>query len=307
MPGMCSGSVQSALHVLYSTMPALPETDRPLIMGILNVTPDSFSDGGLFMDPDVAAARAAEMVAEGADIIDIGGASSRPGGAVYGEGAPLLSTSQELSRILPVIERLALHHPDFRISVDTFRSDVARAVLAAGAHMLNDITALRFDPDMAAVAAEFDVPICLMHSVGMPGAMPHTSDETVESVVAALSHARTLALNAGARDVWLDPGFGFGKRVDVNLALIARVPELVAIGSPVLVGVSRKSSVGAALRPSFPEDAPVPPPDDRLSGSLALTALAVMGGARMVRTHDVKETADFLRVFCRARQHVHTA
>ncbi len=276
-------------------------------MGILNVTPDSFSDGGLFMDPDAAADRAARMVAEGADVIDIGGASSRPGGGVYGGGASLLSGSHELSRILPVIERLASHYPDIRISVDTFRSDVAREALAAGAGMLNDITALRFDPDMATVAAEFDVPICLMHSVGMPGAMPHTSGATVESVVAELSDARAQALEAGVRDVWVDPGFGFGKQVDVNLALIARLPELVAVGSPVLVGVSRKSSVGAALRPSYPEDAPVPPPSDRLSGSLALTALAVMGGARMVRTHDVKETADFLRVFCRARQHVHTA
>lgn len=276
-------------------------------MGILNVTPDSFSDGGLFMDPDAAAARATEMVAEGADVIDIGGASSRPGGGVYGEGAPLLSGSQELSRILPVIERLASHHPDIRISVDTFRSNVAREALAAGAAMLNDITALRFDRAMAAVAAEFDVPICLMHSVGMPGTMPHASEVTVESVVAELSDARARALESGARDVWLDPGFGFGKRVDVNLALIARLPELVAVGSPVLVGVSRKSSVGAALRPSYPEDAPVPPPHDRLSGSLALTALAVIGGARMVRTHDVKETADFLRVFCRARQHLQSA
>ncbi|MEQ9105745.1 MAG: dihydropteroate synthase [Rhodothermales bacterium] len=288
-------------------MPGIPHTDRPLIMGILNVTPDSFSDGGLFMDPDAAAARATEMVAEGADVIDIGGASSRPGGGVYGEGAPLLSGSQELSRILPVIERLASHHPDIRISVDTFRSNVAREALAAGAAMLNDITALRFDRAMAAVAAEFDVPICLMHSVGMPGTMPHASEVTVESVVAELSDARARALESGARDVWLDPGFGFGKRVDVNLALIARLPELVAVGSPVLVGVSRKSSVGAALRPSYPEDAPVPPPHDRLSGSLALTALAVIGGARMVRTHDVKETADFLRVFCRARQHLQSA
>lgn len=288
-------------------MAAFPDTNRPLIMGILNVTPDSFSDGGLFMDPEVAAARALEMVAEGADVIDIGGASSRPGGGVYGDGAPLLSGSQELSRVLPVIEHLAAHHPEIRISIDTFRSDVARAAVAAGARMLNDITALRFDPEMATVAADSGVPICLMHSVGMPGSMPHATEVTVEEVVAELSNARRQALEAGAPEVWLDPGFGFGKRVDDNLALIARLSELVAVGSPVLIGVSRKSSVGAALRPSDPVNAPVPPPHDRLSGSLALTAIAVMGGARMVRTHDVKETADFLRVFCRTRQHVRSS
>lgn len=275
-------------------------SSRPIVMGILNVTPDSFSDGGRYVDPDTALARATEMIREGAEILDIGGASSRPRGQAYGEGAQVIPASQELSRILPVIERIARHHPDILISVDTFRTDVAEKALAAGAGMLNDITALRFDARMAQVAADFHVPLCLMHSVGLPGDMPHTLDtpDVVEIVVRELAQARQQARAAGVEHVLLDPGFGFGKSHDGNLALIARLSELTALGSPVLVGVSRKSSIGAALSHS---DRHVPPPDERLMGSLAVTAVAVLNGAKVIRTHDVKETTDFLRVLYRTR------
>ena len=263
-------------------------------MGILNVTPDSFSDGGRFMDVDVAVARMDEMVREGAHIIDIGGASSRPRGSVYQGGAALVDADQERARILPVIERLARSHPDVLLSVDTFRSDVAQSALEAGAGMLNDITALRFDPDMARVAAEWDVPLCLMHSVGMPGDMPHArpDHDIVRTVSSELAAARDKARSAGVGTIILDPGFGFGKTVEDNLRLMAHIPSFTALGCPVLIGVSRKSSVGAALVPSGKTP---PPPSERLFGSLGVTAVAVLGGACIVRTHDVRETVEFLR------------
>lgn len=247
------------------------------------------------MDVDVAGVRVDDMVRQGARIIDIGGASSRPRGSVYQDGAGLVDADQELARILPVIERLARSHPDVLISIDTFRSDVAAAALEAGAGMLNDITALRFDPEMARVAAEWDVPLCLMHSVGMPGDMPHTQADAdiVETVSGELAAARDKAFASGVRQVVLDPGFGFGKTVEDNLRLMAHIPSFTALGCPVLVGVSRKSSVGAALVPAG--TAP-PPPSERLFGSLGVTAVAVLGGACIVRTHDVRETVDFLRV-----------
>jgi len=246
------------------------------------------------MDVDVAVARADDMIGQGARIIDIGGASSRPRGAAYGQGAQLVDADQELVRILPVIKRLARSHPEVLISVDTFRSDVARAALEAGAGMLNDITALRFDQHMASVAAEWDVPLCLMHSVGMPGDMPHTKADRdiVRTVSSELAAARDKARSAGVRTVILDPGFGFGKSFDDNFRLMAHIPSFTALGCPVLIGVSRKSSVGAAL---VPAGAKPPPPAERLFGSLGVTAVAVLGGASIVRTHDVRDTVDFLR------------
>jgi len=268
------------------------------IMGVLNVTPDSFSDGGLYLDADRALARAKVMADEGAIIIDVGGASSRPKGAAYGEGAPLLSAEEECKRILPVIEKLARHLPGVWISVDTFRSEVASAALAAGAHMLNDITALRFGPRMAQVAAEADVPLVVMHSVGTPGNMPHiaASNDILSEVRLALSAALETARSAGCRQLVVDPGFGFGKTTADNLLLMGRADCFLELGHPVLIGVSRKSSIArAAVGEAVPAD-DLPPPVERLPGSLAVTGIAVQAGASIVRTHDVAATRQFLNV-----------
>jgi dihydropteroate synthase len=267
-------------------------------MGVLNVTPDSFSDGGLYIDPDRALARAREMTAEGAVILDIGGASSRPKGATYGEGAALISAEEECRRILPVIERVARELPKVWISVDTFRSDVAEAALQAGAHMINDITALRFDRALARVVASHGVPLALMHSDGMPGEMPHMVDSAniVAEVTADLSRAVSVAQEEGCEQLVLDPGFGFGKTTTGNLALMSGVGTLLSLGYPVLIGVSRKSSIAqAAAEEGMPKDQ-LPPPSDRLAGSLAATGIAVQHGASIVRTHDVAATRQFLNV-----------
>ena len=267
-------------------------------MGVLNVTPDSFSDGGLYIDPERALTRAREMTAEGAVILDIGGASSRPKGATYGEGAALISAEEECRRILPVIERVARELPKVWISVDTFRSDVAEAALKAGAHMINDITALRFDRALARVVASHGVPLALMHSVGMPGEMPHMVDSPniVAEVTADLTRAVSVAQEEGCEQLVLDPGFGFGKTTTGNLALMSGVGTLLSLGYPVLIGVSRKSSIAqAAAEEGTPRDQ-LPPPSDRLAGSLAATGIAVQHGASIVRTHDVAATRQFLNV-----------
>jgi len=278
------------------------------VMGVLNVTPDSFSDGGAYMDPDAAVRRALDMVESGARLIDIGGASSRPAGSVYGEGAHLVPAGEEWSRIGPVIDRLAERLTKLSgdsasgiwISVDTFRAGVADRALSAGAHLINDITALRFDPEIADVAAEHGAPMCLMHSVGLPGEMPHATamDDIVGVVRRDLTEATERAIAAGVDQVILDPGFGFGKTVDDNLRLVARLDALTDLGRPVLIGVSRKSSIGAAMAGDGPGEE-APPPLERLPGSLAATAVAVLRGASIVRTHDVRQTADFLRVLHR--------
>jgi dihydropteroate synthase len=270
------------------------KTDRALVMGVLNVTPDSFSDGGLFVDTGKAAAHASHMLDAGADIIDIGGESSRPAGATYGKGAQPVSLEEELERVIPVIRRIVEHHPDVVISIDTYKSEVARAALDAGARIINDITAFRADPGMPEVAARAGAPVILMHSVGLPGSMPHASDylDVVAEVKSALAGAVVSAEKYGISDVIVDPGFGFGKTVSENLMLVARLAEFADLGRPVLVGVSRKSSIGSALEP----DGTPRPVDGRLYGSLAATAVAIMNGAAIIRTHDVRATRDVAQV-----------
>lgn len=263
------------------------------IMGVLNVTPDSFSDGGVYMEVARAVARAKEMVAEGARIIDIGGASSRPKGSVYGAGAGLVSAEEERVRVLPVIKALIQELPGVWISVDTFRSEVARDALKLGAHMINDITALRFDPQLADLCAELEVPLVLMHSEGLPGAMPHvehSSHNVIDRVRTALASAIQVAASRGCTQLILDPGFGFGKTKQDNLRMMAELEQFQPLGYPLLIGVSRKSSVGELLA----TDGVLPPPDKRLFGALGVTSVAVNRGATMVRTHDVRETAQFL-------------
>lgn len=265
--------------------------ERTLIMGILNVTPDSFSDGGLYLQPNKAVARAEQMVADGADILDIGGESTRP--STFRTHAPL-PAEEELQRILPVIAALIssptlAHVP---ISVDTYKAEVARRALTAGAAMINDISAMRADPAMATTVAELRVPICLMHMPGLPTAIPEEPgyDDVVQEVCDHLRERATTALSAGiAPDkILLDPGIGFGKTVEENLQLLRRQRELLALGYPLLIGTSRKSTIGKVLGGL--------PPEERLEGTAATVAVSIVYGAAIVRVHDVREMARVARM-----------
>ncbi len=275
-----------------------PHPAGAVIMGILNVTPDSFSDGGRYTGVTEAVRRAAEMLEEGATIIDVGGESSRPRGKAYGSGAAAVSVEEEIARVEPVVRAIARELPEAIISVDTYKSAVARAVLDAGAHIINDVTALRYFPETAALAAEAGSAMILMHSIGRPGEMPqeHRYTNVVREVRDALHKAENLAAEAGVQSIALDPGFGFGKSVDENYALLSQLDRIAALGRPVLIGVSRKNSIGVAASKG-PEPLPV---DERLFGSLGATAVGVMRGATLVRTHDVKATVEMLRVLAKA-------
>ncbi len=257
------------------------------VMGILNVTPDSFSDGGQAPTVEAAVARAAEMAREGAALVDVGGESTRP-------GAQPVGLDQELARVVPVVEAIARAVPQVLISVDTSKGDVARAALRAGAHLVNDVTGLRDGLGTATAAAEAGAPLIVMHALGRTGgsAPEYAYADVVDDVVASLRQSVARARSAGVADVVVDPGFGFGKTPGQNLRLIDRLGALAAEGWPVLVGVSRKSTVGTVLgEPGAP--APV---GERLYGSLALAALAVVRGASIVRAHDVRATVETVRV-----------
>ena len=257
--------------------------DRALIMGVLNVTPDSFSDGGLYLRTEDAVRRAEEMAQEGADIIDIGGESSRPGA----EPVPL---EEELRRVIPVVREVARRLP-VPISVDTYKAEVARRALEEGASIVNDISALRFDPDMADVVAEREAPVVLMHMKGTPRDMQRNPyyEDVLGEVEGFLRERKEAAVGMGIpeENIILDPGIGFGKRVQDNLQLLKNLDRLVALGSPVLVGTSRKSFIGAVL------DLPV---EERLEGTLATLVLAVAKGAKILRVHDVKPAVRAVRM-----------
>lgn len=254
----------------------------PRVMGVLNVTPDSFSDGGHFARLPLALERAREMVAEGAAIIDVGGESTRPGALPVG-------VEEELRRVLPVVEALAAELP-VPISVDTGTPKVIREAVAVGAGLVNDVRALRV-PGALEAAAAAGVPVCLMHMQGEPGTMQASPryDDVVGEVVRFLEErvAACEAQGIPRSRILLDPGFGFGKTLEHNLRLLHRLDRVAAVGLPVLVGMSRKSMFGALL------DAPV---HRRLYGGLAAAVVAVMRGARVVRTHDVRATVEALAV-----------
>lgn len=250
-------------------------------MGVLNVTPDSFSDGGRFLAAEAAVAHAVQMVEEGADLIDIGGESTRP--ATFATQAPL-DPDIEQERILPVIAAVHARFPRLPISVDTYKAAVAHHAVEAGAALINDISALRADPEMVAVAAALEVPVCLMHLLGLPTAIPkhpHYTDVVAE-VRAHLQERAAFALQAGipAERIVLDPGIGFGKTTAHNLELLRRQRELTELGYPLLIGTSRKSTIGRVLGNL--------PPDDRLEGTAATVAIAIANGAAIVRVHDVR-------------------
>lgn len=254
----------------------------PAVMGILNVTPDSFSDGGRFRDLDAARRQAESMAADGAALIDIGGASTRP-------GAEDVSEQQELERVIPVIEAVRAV-VDLPISVDTSKAGVMREAIANGAAMVNDVFALQGDGAMTAVA-DLAVPVCLMHMQGQPRTMqqdPQYADIAADvSAFLAMRVAKCIAAGIAAERIIVDPGFGFGKSQAHNVELLANLRKLQALGRPILVGLSRKSMLGDLTGRDIHE---------RLSASVAAAVVAVMHGARIVRAHDVRETVDALQV-----------
>jgi dihydropteroate synthase len=247
-------------------------------MGVVNVTPDSFSDGGLFLDADAAVGHGEQLLRDGADILDIGGESTRP-------GADPVSADEELRRVVPVIERLS-----GRISIDTSKAEVAARALDAGASIVNDVSALRFDPEMAEVAASAEA-LCLMHMLGEPRTMQEDPryDDVVSDVKAFLEERLAFAVAQGVSEerVWLDPGIGFGKTLEHNLELLRRLDEIVAIGRPVVIGTSRKSFLGRITGK---------PEDDRVAGTVATNVMALERGASVFRVHDVAQVADALKV-----------
>jgi dihydropteroate synthase len=264
---------------------------RTLIMGVVNVTPDSFSDGGLYLDPEKATAHAVRLLDEGADIIDVGGESTRPGAKVG------VSAEEELQRVLPVITALKKQRPDAMISIDTYKASVARAVAAAGAEIVNDVSGLRWDAQMARTIAEIKCGAVLMHTRGRPEewhTLPPPGD-IVLLVKRELREWAEAAVLAGVRRerIALDPGFGFGKSFEQNYPLLARFQDLQSLGFPLLAGTSRKSFLGRTLARDGKEDIPAA---DRLYGNLAAHTALILKGVHILRTHDVRAAVDAARV-----------
>ena len=254
-----------------------------LIMGILNMTPDSFSDGGQFKSHDKAIGHALKMVEEGANIIDIGGESTRP-------GAETVQLEEELSRTIPIIEAIRLKS-DCLISIDTYKSKVAMAALAAGADMVNDISGLTFDHNMASLVAERNVPVIIMHIKGKPGDMQKNPnyDNLIKEIKAFFEVQISIAKKAGidSGNIILDPGIGFGKRLEDNFEIIRELGQISTMGYPVLLGPSRKSFIGFTL------DLPI---EERIEGTLASITAGVINGARIVRVHDIRATRRTLTI-----------
>lgn len=261
----------------------------PFIMGVLNVTPDSFSDGGDFIDQEAAVARGLEMLRNGADVIDVGGESTRPGAAP-------VDAAEEMRRVLPVIKTLR-EHTGARISIDTFKPEVARAAVEAGADIWNDVMALR-EPGAIETAAELGVPVILMHMAGTPATMQGAPKyrDVVGEVCDFLTDRADIAMAGGvdAGSIWLDPGIGFGKSLDHNLALMRDLDQVIALGYPVLFGASRKRFI-AAIDEGAAET-------ERLGGSLAAALRAAQAGAAMVRVHDIRMTLQALKVQAAIRE-----
>jgi len=284
---------------------------RTLIMGVVNATPDSFSDGGKFLDPDRAVEHAERLLDDGADIIDVGGESTRPGARVDAgpgtspaqdstagtTGSATVSVEEELKRVIPIIGELKKRHPTVVVSIDTYKSAVARAAVGIGAEIVNDVSGLRWDREMAKAVADLKCGVVLMHMRGRPEQwrnLPPPGD-VVLLVKRELKDWAEQAVLAGVRRerIVLDPGFGFGKRFEENYPLIARFNELQATGFPLLVGTSRKSFIGRTLAQGKGNDAP---PERRLYGTLATQTALLLKGAHIIRTHDVKASLEAARI-----------
>jgi len=274
---------------LITSRRTLDLSQRTIVMGVLNVTPDSFSDGGKYFSVEKAVQHAKQMLAEGADIIDIGGESTRP------IGAEKISTKEELKRVIPVIQHLRKQMPEMLLSVDTYKSEVAKSAIEAGADIINDVSGLQ-DSQMAAVASAYNVPIVINHMRGTP--QTHQKGEIVyKDVVEEIKqffNEKIMLL----KNVILDPGFGFGKTVEHNIEILKRLGEFKNFRLPIMIGVSKKNTIGKMLSEAFGREFP---PEERLEGSLAATAIAVFNGANIVRVHDVLETRKFFAVFDKIR------
>ncbi|MGB9254003.1 MAG: dihydropteroate synthase [Candidatus Korobacteraceae bacterium] len=274
--------------------------ERTLIMGVVNVTPDSFYDGGSFLPPDEAIEHGLQLLGEGADLLDIGGESTRPGAHVRGEepssvltNKPSVSTEEELRRIMPVLDGILRARPAAVVSVDTYKAAVAQAAIAAGAEIVNDVSAFQWDPAMASVCADLKCGVVLMHTRGKPEQwrkLPHEPNLT-SLVEHELASRVRVALDRGVepRRIVLDPGFGFGKNFEENYPLLAHLEQLQRLGFPILVGTSRKSFVGRSIGQRTGQDAP---PANRLYGSLAAMVVSILHGAHIVRVHDVKPSLE---------------
>lgn len=257
---------------------------KPKVMGVLNVTPDSFSDGGLYNRTDTALRRIEEMEKQGADIIDIGGESTRP-------GSDPVSADEEINRTVPVIKVAVKKYPELFFSIDTTKYEAAKAALDAGAHVVNDVSGLRHHPEKARLCAEFDAALVIMHSIKKPKTMQDNPvyTDVVSEVKGFLEKQAELAKEMGADKIILDPGIGFGKTTVHNLQLLAYLTKICEVGYPVLVGASRKSMIGSIL-----DNRPV---EGRLAGTLAVHYHALMAGAKIIRVHDVEEAADSIKIF----------
>jgi dihydropteroate synthase len=283
---------------------------RTLIMGVLNVTPDSFSDGGSFLSHEAAAAHGLKLLDEGADILDVGAESTRPGSHA-GRSNATVRADEEKKRILPVLEKIFSARPDAVLSIDTYKSETASAVLEAGAEIINDVSGFAWDPKLARICAETGAGVVLSHTIGRPDewrTLPFLGgDELLDQVRAGLAESLAMAQQAGIalETVALDPGYGFGKRFDENYSLLARQKELLSLGRPLMAGLSRKSFLGHTLASLFnDETAPV---DAREIASLAAMTAAILNGASIVRVHDVRPAleaariADAIRAACECR------
>lgn len=263
-------------------------TGWPLVMGVLNVTPDSFSDGGQYLDSSAAVAHAREMIREGADIIDVGGESTRP-------GSDPVNAAEQIRRTQPVIAAIHQEFPDVPLSIDTRLAEVAREALNAGASIINDVTALRDDPELSRLAAEREAPVVLMHMLGTPKTMqqaPHYGD-VIEDIVAFLAGRIRVATAAGIDRgrILIDPGLGFGKTVRHNLEILHRLEDFNVLNAPILIGPSRKRFIGSVLE--------IEAPKDRVFGTAAVVAAATLAGVHILRVHDVRQAVDVSRM-CRA-------
>ncbi len=277
---------------------------RTLIMGVVNITPDSFSDGGSFLAPEAAVAHGAKLLDEGADLLDFGAESTRPGsraGGVPGtESAPSVSADEEQVRLLPALDGILKARPHAVLSVDTYKADTARAALAAGAEIINDVSGFTWDPELPAICAEARCGVILMHTRGRPEewhTQPQLEPDTLLATVrAGLASSLATAMHAGigSEAVVVDPGYGFGKRFNENFSLLARQHELLTLGRPLLAGLSRKSFLGHTLAPLYAgQPAPI---DARETASIAALVAAILHGASIVRVHDVRPALEAARI-----------
>jgi dihydropteroate synthase len=260
------------------------DLSHPHVMGILNVTPDSFSDGGQFINEEIALDHIREMIEAGASIIDVGGESTRP-------GSEPVNTRDELNRVIPILKRAIPKYPDTIFSIDTTKYEVARKALKIGAHIINDISGLQKEPKLADLCAQYDIPLIIMHSKGDPRTMQKDPeyDDVVEEVSRFFEEKINLAKSKGVSKIIIDPGIGFGKKLEHNLKLLGKLESFLKFGYPILIGASRKSMITHILgKRSVPE---------RLSATLAIHYDSMMRGARIIRVHDVKEASDTIAVF----------